>query len=325
MVIAASGGSAHPLTNLAGGVRNPIWSPDGSRIAFNTYVDPKIGLEFVASDAKATSEVDSYIRFNRDVLVIERVRWQADSIGYIGNYRTQVVWIPFDAENLSLPEPVLLTNGEADLTAPVWSPDGRYLATTGNLDPGAELLRNSYIYLLDVDGQAPVTPQQLSGLEEMRSSDLAWSPDGSTIAVCGHNDPVEGHYGNQMLWFVSVADGTATCVTEQLDRALGDYSRNQDLRRYGGDDGPRWLPDGQSLFVLVNEAGSVDLYQIDREDGTATARTQGKHSVVAFSTDPTFETIVALIGDDMNPGGSVPGRVARRGSGQSTSPDRCQS
>ena len=195
------------------------------------------------------------------------------------------------------------------------------MATTGNLDEGAELLRNSYIYLLDAggdsdSGQAPVTPQQLFGLEEMRSNDLAWSPDGRAIAVCGHNDLVKGHYGNQMLWLVSVTDGTATCVTEQLDRALGDYSRNQDLRRYGGDDGPRWLPDGQRLFVLVNEAGSVDLYRINRADGAATALTQGKHSLVAFSTDPTYQTIVALIGDDMNPGDLY--RVELRDDGPAT-------
>ena len=208
---------------------------------------------------------------------------------------------------------------------PVWSPDGRQLATTGNLDPGAELVRNSYIYLLDADGQAPVTPQQLFGLEEMRSNDLAWSPDGGTIAVCGHNDPVKGHYGNQMLWLVSVADGTATCVTEQLDRALGDYSRNQDLRRYGGDDGPRWLPDGQSLFVLVNEAGAVDLCRINRSTGAATALTQGNHSLVAFTTDPTCQTIVALIGDDMNPGDLYHVELQDNAPSHVASADRCQS
>ncbi|MEM7124781.1 MAG: S9 family peptidase [Chloroflexota bacterium] len=302
MAIAVTGGEGRTLTNLAGGVRSPSWSSDGTRIAFNTYVDPRVGLEFMGNDEPAANEDDLYTRYNRDVLVIERVRWQVDSVGYVGNYCTQVVWIPFDAEDAAMPEPVLLTNVNTNLTAPVWSPDGKTLATTGNLDEGGELLRNSYIYLLETDGQVPVSPKQLFGLEEMRSSDLAWSPDGSTIAVCGHDDPVKGHYGNQMLWLVSATDGTAACVTEQLDRALGDYSRNQDLRRYGGDDGPRWLPDGQSLYVLVNEAGSVDLYQVARDDGAASPLTQGKHSIVAFSTDPSLETIVAVIGDDMNPG-----------------------
>ena len=116
LVIPATGGEPRPLTNLAGGVRNVVWSPDGSRLAFNSYVEPKLGLEFVAEAAPVTAE-DPYTRFNRDVLVIERVRWQSDSAGFIGNYRSQIVWLPFDATATTLPTPVLLTNASSDLSA----------------------------------------------------------------------------------------------------------------------------------------------------------------------------------------------------------------
>ena len=293
LVMPADGGSPRQLTRLAGGVRNPEWSPDGQRIAFNTFVDPLHGLEALGQPIPE----DPYQRFNRDVLVIRRLRWQMDSTGSLADYRSHIALAELNDSGVRL-----LTNGEFDLGAPSWSPDGRWLATTGNLRAQGELQRNSFVYLVDATADAPVQPRELFGLEEMRSNHLTWSPDGKTIAVCGHNDPVIGHYGNQMLWLVTVEEGAARCVTAEYDRALGDYSRNSDMRRYGGEDGPAWLPDGRTLYALTNEAGAVDLVQIAVTDGAVTKLTSGRHSVVAFTMDRTGMRLVLLIGDDMNPG-----------------------
>ena len=308
-VIEPTSDKSWQLTNLRGGTAGPSWSPDGTRIAFLTYVDPAIGLESIApattDDSDGKGDDDLYTRFNRDVLVTHRLRWKFDSIGYLGDYRRQIALVKFNPTAPPMP-PLLLTRGEFDLSAPAWSPDGQTLATSGNLDPDGEMVRSLHIYLVDVAqaeerGQT-VPPKKLFGLEEMRSQDLAWSPDGLTLAVCGHDDPVIGHYGNQYLWLIDVASGKGRCVTAWLDRALGDYSRNSDMRRYGGEDGPRWLPNGEKLLALVNEHGSVDLIEIDPAQEQATPLTQGKHSVVAFTLDSSCQTAVLLIGDDLNPG-----------------------
>ncbi|MBC8078497.1 MAG: PD40 domain-containing protein, partial [Chloroflexales bacterium] len=298
-VVAASGGAAVRLTNLLCGVRDIAWSPDGTRIAFTTLVDPAKGLETLASD---TPPADPYERFNRDVLTVSRVRWKSDGLGYIGNRYRQLGVVAFAPAADPPPAPLLLTNGAFDLSAAAWSPDGSTLATTGNLDPDGEWRRKSYIYLVNADATTPVAPVELLGLEEMRSSDLAWSPDGTTIAVCGHNDRTVGHYGNQMLWLVTVANGLGRCVTTHIDRAFGDYSRNGDMRRYGGDDGPRWHPDGTSLLVLNNEAGAVHLCRFTLADGSLTPLTDGDCCVVAFSTDAEQKQTVALVGASINPG-----------------------
>ncbi len=296
-------GEDRTLTQLRGGAMAPAWSPDGTRIAFLTYVVAGSGLESMDQPA----DEDTYTRFNRDVLVVQRVRWKSDSAGYVGDTYRQIALVAVDNPTPTLQ---LVTRGEYDLSAPVWSPDGRWLATTGNGDPDGELQRKSYIYLIEPDAASPAPPVQIFGLEEMRSQDLAWSADGSTLAVCGHNDPVIGHYGNQYLWLVDVAARTGRCVTGWLDRALGDYSRNADMRRYGGDDGPRWLPDEETLLALVNEGGSVSLAEIDPARQVAKHLTAGRQCVVAFTLDKSANTAALLVGDDMNPGDLF---VLRRG------------
>lgn len=298
LVVAASGGEPRALTALRGGARNPVWSPDGSRIAFTTLVDPRHGLEPLGG---ANAGDDLYARFNRDVLSTDRLHWKSDAAGLLGNYYAQLAVVGAD-DGDALPEPLLLTRDAGDWSAPVWSPDSRYLASTGNRAPEGESLRKKYIYLVDTAAAAPAEPRELWGLQEMRSSDLAWSPDGTTLAVCGHDDPVIGHYGLPRLWLVSLHDGSASCVTRDYEVALGDHSRNYDLRRYGGDDGPRWLPDGSGLLVLSNQAGTVHLQRFTIAGAHMAPLTGGDYVVSAFSTDRSGEVVVALIGNSVEPG-----------------------
>jgi dipeptidyl aminopeptidase/acylaminoacyl peptidase len=311
MLIAAEGGAPRALTNLRGGVRAHAWAPDGRRLAFITLLDPQRGIEQIGGDPDAAD--DLYARFNRDVVITSRLRWKSDSAGFLGSYFQHLAVVAVDPAAGAAGPATALTGGPHDFTAPAWSPDGRWLATTGNIDPGGEAVRRGVVYL--IDSAAPAPPRALFSLEELRGSDLAWSPDGAALAVCGHNDPVVGHYGTPHLWLVDVASGAARCVTEHIDRAVGDYSRNYDLRRYGGDDRPRWLTDGSGLLLLINEAGTVHLSLLALASGELTPLTSGDRVVSAFSAAPGGERIVALVGDSLSPGDLYavePGGALRR-------------
>ena len=296
--ISSSGGESTQLTSLAGGASEPHWSPDGTQIAFTTLIDPEKGLEPLKPPP---TDLDPFERFNRDVLVVDRIRWKSDALGLLGSHYRHVARVPFDPKLTVAQSPVLLTSGRSEYTSPTWSPDGSTLAIAGNLDPDFEFERKLFIYLVDATSNEPVEPRELFGLEDMRSNDLAFSPDGSTLAVCGHDDPTLGHYGIQKLWLVDVSSGVGECVSEHLEVSLGDYSRNQDLRRYGGDDGPVWLPDGKSMLVLANEGGEVHLAEFNITSRNLTRLTQGDCAVYAFSTDMTRKRRVVLITTSVHP------------------------
>jgi dipeptidyl aminopeptidase/acylaminoacyl peptidase len=291
-------------------VHTPCWSPEGRRLAFITYVSATGAFrshDHLAPggppSAAAASGIDPFIRFNRDVLVTRRLRWKADGIGYVGDYYRHVAVLPFVGLEVDpLPEPELLTWGCFDLLQPSWAPDGRTLAVIGNLHPDGEAVRRLFVYLLDADAPRPVFPREVAGLEEMRSAAPAWSPDGECIVVTGHDDPIIGHYGNQRVWLISIRDGRRRCLTAALDRTIGDHSRNGDLRDVQGvGDGPRWLPDGKELLVLVNERGTVHLHRLS-VTGETVALTEGDCVVASFSLDGAGRTVVLQVGDDLNPG-----------------------
>lgn len=296
-VVSLKGRKPMAVTNLAGGVMRHSWSPDGTELVFLSFVNPLRGLEVVTG----VSETDLYRYFNRDVLVVDRIKWKSDSVGLIGNYYRHVVKVAFNPKAEALPTPVLLTSGRTDFDAPKISPDGNLLAVVGNTGPDSDRQREEYIYLLDTSANELPEMRQLFGLAEMRSNDLAWSPDGKQIAVCGHNQKGNGHYGLQKLWIVSVCSGEAECVTEHLDICLGDYSRNQDMRRYGGDDGPRWSADGEQILVLTNEYGSVCLASFTLKTKTLCCLTEEHMVVFAFSADCKHSRIVLLITDNSHP------------------------
>jgi dipeptidyl aminopeptidase/acylaminoacyl peptidase len=296
-VISAKGGKPRVLTNLAGGAMSHSWSPNGKELVFLTLVNPERGLEVI----ETSPSKDPYTYFNRDVLVVNRMNWKSDSLGLLGDYFSHVAKVAFNAASKAMPKPMLLTEGRSDFVAPRFSPDGKRLAVVGNTHPDADKQRRKFIYLLDAKANKPAKPKQLFELAEMRSNDLAWSPDGKKIAVCGHNEAKKGHYGLQKLWIVDVPSGKAECVSKHLDVSLGDYSRNQDMRRYGGDDGPRWSEDGKNLLVLVNEVGTVHLASFSLKTKELERLTSGDKVVFAFSTDAKHEHIVVLITDNTNP------------------------
>jgi dipeptidyl aminopeptidase/acylaminoacyl peptidase len=304
MVVPADGGEPWQHTNLLTGAGAPNWSPEGDQIAFTTMVKPSEGLEFIR-DNVVDKDQDLYVYFNQDVLVLTRIKWKSDAAGFLGNHRQQIATVAFDPKNWGeAVEPQLLTLGDYDLSSPTWSPDGERLAVLGNTDPDNERVWDTYLYTISARADQPSEPQKVFGMETM-SSTVAWSPDGSAIVLSGHNDPVLGNAAVQKLWLVCPNTGEAECLTEDFEHPFGDYSRNYDLRGYGGmlhgDDNPKWSPDSSELLVLVNEEGTVHLARVSRADGTVEKLTEGVMSINTFSVDASFEKVAVTMEDDTKP------------------------
>ncbi len=225
----------------------PVWSPDGTRIAFlsdHNYADTSAG-------SQASNEADpGLFSMAADGSDIQRLapadhgevglppRWSPDGrllafVRGVGSAEQVVFTVGADGSNLR--------QISAAASLPSWSPDGARLALA--LPDGDEVA----LYTLAADGSDPRRLTTIEGWQSQGWNEgsyetdpsvawietVAWSPDGSKILyTCG--------------W-------TSVCVVDVDGNPVG--TSPEDL---GEPHGPVWSPDGSRIAIGIS--AEVDRY-----------------------------------------------------------------
>jgi Tol biopolymer transport system component/GNAT superfamily N-acetyltransferase len=308
---------------------NPVWSPDGKRIAYTRTQGP---------NDPATGDVDIWVA-NVDGSGARPLatgptwqwfpRWSPD--GAWLEYTDEAVGGPWlssgptgpdtgqgpqgpvfpGANAASLPEaelwrlpidgsgpPRRITNAAGDDRSGTWSPDGRRLAFDSTRDGNTEL------YLIDADGTNTVR------LTNDPSSEWAasWSPDGSKIAYTSDAS------GIAQVW-VMAADGSgATQLTFDPDGNLW----------------PSWSPDGSRIAFTSWRSGAEQVWSMaaDGSDPRNLSRSQtaidsvwdgswGPDGRIAFTRamEP-FAEMQPIVRENLGRQVDPPRNVTRRGRGR---------
>ena len=206
-------------------VYSPAWSPDGSRIAFTTFVKGQADIYiFNVADGEyhvfqSAPGVDSAPDWSPDGNFIAYSSSETD-----GNAEIYVRPAIGGAARR-------LTYSWAIETAPSWSPTGRELAFT------SDRLGKPQVFIMDADG---ANQRRLTSFGEYNDSP-AWSPRGDMIAYVRRN--LEGF----QIYLTDPYGQTHT----QLTIGPGD---NMD---------PCWSPDGLRLAFASNRTGIFQIYTMD--------------------------------------------------------------
>ena len=254
------GGEAQQLTDTPQDVEDFAWSPDARHLVL-VLKDPTpeeldAAKEKSASAARSSAADDDpkdKKSKTKKPWVIDRLQFKLDELGYLDRRRTHLY--VFDLSKKSLTQ---VTSGDFDDTEPAWSPDGKLLAFTSNRStPDPDATYNTDIWTVsatNTDKGAHVT--QITTNPGADSSPT-WSPDGKSVAYVTMLDPKLFDYATKHLAISPAAGGPAKVLTLSLDRNVS---------------APRFSPDGQSIYFIVDDDGTQNLAQVHFGDGKQGAR-----------------------------------------------------
>jgi dipeptidyl aminopeptidase/acylaminoacyl peptidase len=300
-------GAPHAVT---GGERDgqPVWSPDGTTLAFTSARSDKKGeatlhllpIATVGEVRTVATMADgiSNVRFSPDgnsIAFTSRTRheryeakdesWQAprkverffgrlDNEGWIFDRPSHIYVVSADGTA----KPRNLTPGEHQHDDVCWLPDGSGVLTGAARHATWDLDFASDIYRVSLDGTVTALTEQTGNY-----GSPSISPDGDRVAFLGADDP-STYPQNVHVGLIGVDGGTHTFLSRDLDRTFEPTS---------GSHAPVW-ESATTVLVMAEDRGQTHLYRV-HTDGTAPEpTTTGAITVREF--DSCGGTTAATIG-----------------------------
>lgn len=294
-IMNADGTRNHFLVDGSG----PIWSPDGSRIAFTASDESDDSQIFVRwmDDEGATTQITrlekspsnvawapdgNTISFTMNVeaapawtvnppgrpeganwtaapKVVTRADYRQDRVGFVDDGWRHIFVVPAEGGT-----PRQLTDGEWNHSAGKWTADGVELLFSSLRTEDAEFsYRESEIYSVNVQSETITQLTRRAGTDTGAEP----SPNGDLIAYRGvdqHSDT----YRNLGVYLMNRDGSNQRLISGDFDRQITG--------------GMRWAPDGSGLYITTNQAGARNLHFLSL-DGEVRQVTEGEHLLVTTS------------------------------------------
>jgi len=246
--LSLDGGEPTRLVQLADGVDNLLWSPDGGTLAFTSNVFPDCADQACTAkrlEEREKSKVKAHVYDH--LLYRHWNEWSDGTRSHLfvvtakgGTPRDLTPGWKYDVPPFSV--------GGPDEVA--FSPDGRELCFTANTDAHAEISTNADLFLVPVDGSA--APRRITTNPGF-DGEPVYSPDGRWIAY--HAQLIAGYESDR--WRLMLYDrtkGTHTNLTENFDRSVDTIA---------------WTRDSKTLYFDAEDHQVVPIFRMAAAPGAA--------------------------------------------------------
>ena len=222
---------------------SPVWSPDGTKIAFISNRDYLFSLYVMDADGSNARLVadkplepaePSWSPDGGKIAFTSGVRF---TLG-MGKASVNIYVVNIDGSGLTQ-----LTRDSGANGSPAWSPDGKQIAFVSNRDADGQ----SRIWIMNEDGsnQRILPNSQNTRGTGFLGGQPAWSPDGTKILFTGYS--ACGDRGAVSIYVTNADGGNSQVLTNSDPKACGWYSS------------PRWSPDGTKILATYSVKTGVDL------------------------------------------------------------------
>lgn len=288
------------LTSGAQGESSPIWSPDGSRIAFTTrrgsddaaqiYVlDTRGGeamrltehptsaqsvtwapdgtsLFFLASDDKSEEEK-------------AKEKLQDDVYAFDENFQQTHLW----RADASSGETVRITQGDYSVNDYRLSRDGTMVAFDRGPTPLFDDNDDGEVWVMRADGSGAVriTDNAVPEYGAELSPDLQW------VLYRADSNPAGEFYYNDKLYVAPAAGGTPRLVIPDFAHEVSEAS---------------WSEDGSAIVFQANTGVRQEIFSVDVDGGVPVQLTLGDHSVSWGSYRPALDRLAVTVTSPREPG-----------------------
>ena len=225
-LVDTDGGNNTPLTGRDVDESNPVWSPDGQRIAFTSKTEAGTEIFVVWVDSGKSTRLT---QLNRSP---SGLSWSHD-----GKHIAFSMLVPED--------PVVLVSAPTKPEDATWPDAPRVTARLKYESDGSGYIEPGYRQFFVVSALGG-TPRQVTSGNFRHEGTPQWSRDDSALIFYGNrNDDWELNYGNSEIYSVAIDSGETTALTD----------------RNGPDADPVVSPDGSKIAYWSHE-DKVQTYQV---------------------------------------------------------------